>query len=128
MSEQSIFKSDESGALIDTAAGLRTVSHNVPLYVRLLQKFLANTLYAELLEAVRTGVVKLANEKAHALKGLTGNLGLTGLYMAVTQLEQRTKGENAVLPEPPEVEHLMSVYDATAVRIDELSKNPDLLG
>lgn len=58
------------------------------LLKRLLQKFLADPSYAALAEAFKKGNENEALQAAHTLKGVCGNLSITGLFRVLERQVQ----------------------------------------
>ena len=74
---------------IDTAAGLAIAQYNQPLYQRLLIKFKHN--YNQAIEPIALAAdnhdFATAEQLAHTLKGVAGNIGAQQLYTLCQQLE-----------------------------------------
>ena len=65
---------------IDVDALLERCMGNEALLGRLLKKFPADASYARLAEACQRGDKDAIREAAHTLKGVCGNLSMTGLF------------------------------------------------
>ncbi|WP_175474828.1 ABC transporter substrate-binding protein [Colwellia chukchiensis] len=74
---------------IDTSAGLAIAQHDAALYLRLLLKFKAN--YQDAINPIATAFSQAnfarAEQLAHTLKGVAGNIGATQLYQLSQSLE-----------------------------------------
>lgn len=81
-------------ALIDELAALgcntkeaeKRFMNNTPLYVKMLKKFPAAVDETQVLPLIGSGDLEAAAAAAHTLKGVTGNLSLTPLYEAYTEI------------------------------------------
>ena len=74
----------ELGTNIDE--GLERFMGNASLYERMLRTLPGMLRKTDVGEAFASGDTKDAEEKAHALKGVTGNLSITPLYEAYTKV------------------------------------------
>ncbi len=70
----------------DTAGALSRMSQDAAFYTRCLSIFYADDGFALLGEQLKSGDAAAAFDTAHALKGVSGNLGLTPLYEDVSRL------------------------------------------
>ena len=71
---------------IDYEAGLRRFVGNVALYEKYLYRFPQEQEYFHMCQAMQEEDYTEAFKQAHALKGVTATLGLTGLYHVVSEL------------------------------------------
>jgi len=71
---------------IDVETGLGRVRGNRALYSRMLQLFLDSKEFDALEASLREGDLSRAAEVAHAVKGMTGNLGLEKLFLLSSDL------------------------------------------
>jgi two-component system sensor histidine kinase/response regulator len=78
---------------LDMANGLRRVLGKKPLYLSMLRKFVAGqkTATAKILEALDGNDWSGAERFAHTLKGVSGNIGATGLQQLAEKLESSIK-------------------------------------
>ena len=78
---------------ISILSGLSRVGGNTQLYVKLLCKFREGQENAvpEIKTALQSGNMETASQLAHSLKGVSGNLGMEGLYRAAAELEKAIK-------------------------------------
>lgn len=70
----------------NTDEGLERCMNNRELYERLLKKASANVANLEVLSFLDAGDIKTALSNAHTIKGIVGNLSLTPLYTAYTEI------------------------------------------
>ncbi|MDR1893727.1 MAG: Hpt domain-containing protein [Spirochaetales bacterium] len=73
-------------AIIDLEEGLGRVRGNRKLYGKMLGMFLKGQEFDALEAALKAGDNSQAGDLAHTIKGITGNLSLTALFKASTQL------------------------------------------
>jgi PAS domain S-box-containing protein len=99
---------------LDYAIGLQALRGKLASYLRLLRIFLASHHddAQKISAALAGGAVKEAEQISHALKGVSGTLGLTGIYEAARELDDALR--QPVLP--PETSSLQS---ALAERLQE---------
>lgn len=71
---------------LDISGALERFMNNGDLYTRFLIKFLSDKNMPALKETLTSGNFEDALHYAHTLKGVTGNLGLTTLYMPLSSL------------------------------------------
>ncbi|QNI32714.1 response regulator [Alloacidobacterium dinghuense] len=86
---------------INMADGLNRVAGNKHLYRNLLMQFAAKQgdAASEILAAIASGDLKLAERVAHTAKGVAGNLGITDVQSAAQNLEKAIRdGSDSVLP------------------------------
>ena len=79
----------------DTAAGLNRCMNNEAFYLRLVGMELEDANFDRLRQALSDQDMRAAFEAAHALKGATGNLGLSPIYDPVCALTERLRGADA---------------------------------
>ena len=72
----------------DTEQGLGRCMNNEAFYLRLVNMALDDASFEKLSAAVERGDMDAAFEAAHALKGVLGNLALTPLYEASSELTE----------------------------------------
>ena len=72
----------------DTQAGLKRCMNNEAFYLRLVTMALQDANFGKLAAAVEADDRKSAFEAVHALKGVTGNLALTPLYKACSEMTE----------------------------------------
>ncbi len=70
----------------DIQDGLKRFVNNAALYEKMLKKFPAAAAGLPVMEHFQSGDYDAAVANAHTLKGMTGNLSLTPLYEAYTQI------------------------------------------
>jgi type II secretory pathway predicted ATPase ExeA len=71
---------------VDTDGALKRFMNNVGLYERMLKKFVVTAPGLEVLSYIEAGDIDKSIENSHTLKGITGNLSLTPLYEAYTDI------------------------------------------
>lgn len=74
----------ELGADVDDA--MRRFMNNAALYERMLGKLPATVKDKNVMEFIEAGNIETAIENAHTLKGVMGNLSVTPLYKAYTEI------------------------------------------
>ncbi|MCQ2520316.1 MAG: Hpt domain-containing protein [Lachnospiraceae bacterium] len=74
----------EAGVEIDEA--LERCMNNENLYFRCLSKFIEDTNYDKLIQAIESGDAGTAFEASHGLKGVCLNLGLSALCIPVSEI------------------------------------------
>lgn len=82
----------ELGVDIDEA--LNRFMGNSALYEKMLNKLTAAVKDVQVLPFFEAGDNKTALENAHALKGVTGNLSVTPLYKAYTEIVDELRADN----------------------------------
>ena len=80
----------------DTDAGLARCMNMEPFYLKLVKMELADPNFDLLAQALKDGNANAAFEAAHALKGATGNLGLTPLFAPVSELTEMLRNADAM--------------------------------
>jgi len=75
----------------DVEIGLSRCVGNEALYLKLVGMGLGDTKFEELESAVKAGNLDKAFELCHALKGVIGNLALTPLYEALSDLTEKLR-------------------------------------
>lgn len=81
---------------IDVGSMLERCMGNEALLERLLKKFLADTSYARLVGAFEAGDGAAALDAAHTLKGVCGNMSITGLFeLLARQVQVLRRGDMA---------------------------------
>ena len=78
---------------LDMNTGLRRVLGKKPLYLSMLRKFIAGqkSAAAEIIKALANDDQPTAERLAHTLKGVSGNIGATGLQQLAEKLEAAIK-------------------------------------
>lgn len=71
---------------VDTQDALKRFSGNSDLYKRMIGKFPASAEGLEVMSFMKDGDYATAVSNAHTLKGVTGNLSITPLYTAYTEI------------------------------------------
>lgn len=76
---------------VDTEDALKRFSGNSNLFIRMIGKFPASAEGLEVLSFMKEGDYATAVSNAHTLKGVTGNLSITPLYTAYTEIVNRLR-------------------------------------
>lgn len=86
-----------------TQEGLQRCMNNESFYLRLVRMIPGDPHFQSLYDAIEAGDLATAFEAAHALKGSTGNLALTPIFVPVSEITEllraRTKADYAPLIE-----------------------------
>ena len=85
---------------VDTESGLRRVADNKQLYRSLLGQFAEKQgeAGARMMTAVEKGDPKLAQQIAHTVKGVAGNLGITKVQFAAGNIERAFREQEGAVP------------------------------
>ena len=88
---------------IDVEGARNRFMGNLDMLERFLKKFLADNNYTALADAMEAGETQAAFNAAHTLKGVCGNLSLTPLYEAVSDITELLRagdieGASPILP------------------------------
>jgi PAS domain S-box-containing protein len=83
---------------LDTALGLKSSGGRIKLYLRLLDKFTASPLPAELLQSLATGNLEAARRAAHTFKGIAATVGAAALRDTALSLEAGLRDATAIAP------------------------------
>lgn len=107
---------------LDAEAGLRNVNGNKELYRKLLFKMKEDNIdiIKEIAGLIQNGELDEAGRIVHALKGVSGNLGATGLHNAAKMLENSLRAEDK--------EGAAQSLNSLGARVEELYKSIDTLG
>lgn len=85
----------------DVSEGLQRCMNNEDFYLKMVTIFLEDPNFPRLSEALDAGKLDAAFEAAHALKGTAGNLSLTPLFRALSEitelLRKRTQTDYSAL-------------------------------
>lgn len=119
MTSQRTKQLEEAG--IDVTAALERMMGSEALLERLLGKFLDNQQYPALRAALQSGDTEQAVIAAHTLKGVCGNLSMTGLYGLFTGLVDALRAGDL-----PLAQHLMEQITPAYVQITAaIREHPD---
>lgn len=77
----------------DTGDGLGRCLNNETMYLRFVNMALDDASFGRLAAAVEAGDRKAAFEAAHAIKGVMGNLALTPLYEAASEMTELLRAD-----------------------------------
>ena len=78
----------------DAKSGLARCMDNEPFYIRMVTMALQDNGFEQLKEAVAAGDLDTAFERAHALKGVLGNVSLTSLYEPMSAITEELRARN----------------------------------
>lgn len=90
-SMQSIASYADLLPVIDVADGLSRLMNNKKLYLSLLNRFTGRKMADELIQSINEGDFTKAQQAAHALKGVSANLGLSELMRIAANIEAQAK-------------------------------------
>ena len=80
----------------DTAAGLTRCINNEEFYLKMVNMALQDANFDQLKDAVDAGDLDAAFEKAHALKGVMGNVGLTPLFDKISEITEELRARKEI--------------------------------
>jgi two-component system, sensor histidine kinase and response regulator len=85
---------------VDVASGLKRVADNKQLYRSLLGQFAEKQTDAgtRMLNALQRGDIKLAEQIAHTVKGVSGNLGITKVQFSAARVERAFREKDPAVP------------------------------
>jgi HPt (histidine-containing phosphotransfer) domain-containing protein len=102
---------------VNFADGVKRVMNNVKLYVKLLNKFKADTTLDDLEASLAAGDLEKAQASAHTIKGVAANLSLSELFNQTLELETQIKAKS---PKPEQMETVKTVFAGTLQEIDKV--------
>ncbi|MDR0316261.1 MAG: Hpt domain-containing protein [Treponema sp.] len=97
--------------------GASRVMNNTKLYFKLLDKFKTSTNLGDLEAALAAGDMEKAQNAAHTVKGVAGNLSLSELFKQSMELETQIKAKAV---KPDQLEKVKTVFAATIQEIDKV--------
>ena len=111
-------------AEINVDEALGRMLNNEGLLLKFLVKFCEDESYNKLMAAMESGDCREAFMAAHTLKGLAGNLGLSGVMNAVVPVVEalRSNGSDTFDPKPL-AEHMARVTEKYEKACDAIRKN-----
>jgi HPt (histidine-containing phosphotransfer) domain-containing protein len=80
----------------DTAAGLARCINDEGFYLKMVGLALQDANFDQLKEAIDAGDLDAAFEKAHALKGVMGNVGLTSLFDLTSEITEELRARKDI--------------------------------
>lgn len=107
---------EEIKKYLDLEAGLARVRNNKSLYKRMLGLFTKSQEFAAFEQALADNDLQRAADVAHAIKGMTGNLGLTRVFELSSKLMEQLRlgaADQAV------IEDYRSALEITRACVDE---------
>ena len=100
---------------------MKRFMNNEQLWIKFLKKFKSDLSYGELVKAMEEKDDAKAFEAAHTLKGITGNLAMSGFNAIVSEQTEYLRGEDknfeaaaAMMPQ------ITEIYENTIKTIDEV--------
>ncbi len=112
---------------VNISQGVKIMANNAKLYLRLLGSFVENQAVEQLLEAVNKADMKLVADRAHAVKGVAGNLHLTNLFEAIKQIESIVKSGKTLADDSENILQLRDILSRTKMFISLILKNPEII-
>ena len=118
---------DEELKGIDVKNGLKISGGDAALYARLLKSFAASGLAREFMAALERKDIKAAQFKAHAIKGVAANLGLSVLRAQADSFDAQLK--KGVLPDVngEEAAAMKAAYEEAENSINAVLADPQIL-
>ncbi|MBP5291233.1 MAG: Hpt domain-containing protein [Lachnospiraceae bacterium] len=104
----------------DVSAGMGRCLNNEAFYLRLVNMAVKDPSYPLLKESLAAGDLKTAFDAAHSLKGLLGNLGLSPLYDAASELTELLRHPKGDEDFEPLLTKLTEKYDELAAACEQL--------
>ena len=80
----------------DTAEGVARCVNNEEFYLKMVGMVLQDAGFDQLKDAIEEGDLDTAFERAHALKGVTGNVSLTPLYEPIREMTEQLRARNDI--------------------------------
>lgn len=80
----------------DTATGIARCVNDEGFYLKMVSMALQDTNFEQLKEAVESGDLSTAFERAHALKGVMGNVALTSLFEPIAAMTEELRAGNDI--------------------------------
>ncbi len=80
----------------DTATGIARCVNDEGFYLKMVNMALQDANFEQLKEAVESGDLSAAFERAHALKGVMGNVALTSLFEPIAAMTEELRAGNDI--------------------------------
>ena len=80
----------------DTATGIARCVNDEGFYLKMVNMALQDANFERLKEAVESGDLSAAFERAHALKGVMGNVALTSLFEPIAAMTEELRAGNDI--------------------------------
>ena len=87
---------DLKGLGADTATGIARCVNDEGFYLKMVSMALQDTNFEQLKESVESGDLSTAFERAHALKGVMGNVALTSLFEPIAAMTEELRAGNDI--------------------------------
>ena len=101
---------------VDIEAALGRLAGNRKLLDSLLNKFASGPSFDNLKNEIAAKDYAAAASTAHAIKGMAGNLSMTGLYALIVELEQQLKNNSC---DEETYNKTITVYEETLAAINQ---------
>ena len=80
----------------DTAAGMARCINDEGFYLKMVNMALQDDSFDQLKDAIEAGDLDAAFEKAHSLKGVMGNVGLTSLFNLTSEITEELRARKDI--------------------------------
>lgn len=80
----------------DTAAGMARCINDEGFYLKMVNMALQDNSFDQLKDAIEAGDLDAAFEKAHSLKGVMGNVGLTSLFNLTSEITEELRARKDI--------------------------------
>lgn len=80
----------------DTAAGMARCINDEGFYLKMVNMALQDDSFEQLKDAIEAGDLDAAFEKAHSLKGVMGNVGLTSLFNLTSEITEELRARKDI--------------------------------
>mgnify|MGYP002627324065 CR=1 FL=1 len=80
----------------DTASGVARCVGDEGFYLKMVTMALGDDSFDQLKEAIESNSLEIAFERAHALKGVLGNVGLTSLYEPIAKMTEELRAHKDI--------------------------------
>ena len=107
---------------IDEQEALKRVGGSKKLYIRLLKKYLEDSLLQNLEGSLALGDMKNAQLVAHSIKGVAANLSLTKLYYEATKVDAMLKND---FVDPYVLQEFKAIFEKTNSAIEGYLNSED---
>jgi len=112
---------------LNVKKGLSLVANNKKLYIKLLNSFVSNAFCDQLMEAIDSGDTEMVMRRAHAYKGVAGNMQMDEIYELSQTIETIAKNGVPVRATDAIVSRLIGATAETLESVRMLIDNPGLL-
>ena len=112
---------------LDVKKGLSIVANNKIVYSKLLKSFVNNAFCDQLIEAINSGDMDQVSKKAHAFKGVAGNMHMDELFELCRSIEIDAKKGILVSLSDDKVAKIIDANKNTMESINMLLENPGII-